>query len=241
MHDVRCGVAFAPESQALCDSVQQPARCAILKSSTKEQVLLPMNSFSNLKSSRALKLSSAALIFAVVAWFGQYSLILYATVILAISASTILFLIKIVMKRHSGEWVANLIFLAAIFAWMGFIAANRNYAIIDYFLIVIDAHPFDECRRDGIVFKDGTRLSICKTEEKWWRFGFIRSIVYDTSGQVALEDGHPTVEWNAAAQQLGGGLEKGVSKGRGGLFGISPYTEKRIYSDYYLVDFYDPM
>uniref|UniRef100_UPI003BEF2608 hypothetical protein n=1 Tax=Burkholderia arboris TaxID=488730 RepID=UPI003BEF2608 len=145
-------------------------------------------------------------------------------------------------KRSLGNMgVVNILLLMATISWAGFISANRNYGIVDYFLIVVDAHPFDECRRDGVVFQDGTRLSICKTEKAWWRFGFIRSIVYDTSGQISLEDGNPTKEWSLAATQLGGGLDKGVSRNRGALFGISPYTERRIYSSYYLVDFYDPM
>ncbi|WP_423383703.1 hypothetical protein [Burkholderia sp. LMG 32019] len=176
-----------------------------------------------------------------VAWFGQYSPILYLMVMAAAFLLVIAYFVrKLVRRPTDGMGGANFLFLVIIIAWLGFISANRNYGIFDYFLMVIDAHPFDECRNDGVVFKDGTRLSICKTEKKWWRFGFVRSIVYDTSGQVALEDGNPTVEWSAAARQLGGGLEKGVSEDRGGLFGISPYTERRIYSSYYLVDFYDP-
>ena len=179
-----------------------------------------------------------ALIFAVAAWFGQYSPILYATAILAIFVSTIIFLIKIVKKRHSGELAVDFIFVAAIFAWMGFIVANRDCAVIDYFLIVIDAHPYDECRRDGIVFKDGTRLSICKTEERWWRFGFIRSIVYDSSKQIARDDQNSTPEWANAAAMFGEG--KGIPKDRGWLYGSYPYSVTRIYGDYYFVDFYNP-
>ncbi|WP_232465975.1 hypothetical protein [Burkholderia ubonensis] len=176
------------------------------------------------------------------AWAGQYIPILYFASILVIFLIFAFYLAMRLKARSLGNTgAANILLLIAAVGWIGFISANRNYGIVDYFLIVADVQPFDECRRDGVIFKDGTRLSICKTEKAWWRFGFIRSIVYDTSGQIALEDGNPTNEWNVAARQLGGGLEKGVSKDRGALFGISPYTERRIYSSYYLVDFYDPM
>ncbi len=211
----------------------------LLKSPVEECTFLEMKEISSIKSNRIFKLSLVASILMAVAWFGQYSSISYLMVVAVVFILVIACLIKELARRSSGGGgAANFVFLVVIVLWMGFISANRDYGVVDYVLIGIDAHPFDDCGRDGIVFKDGSRFSVCKTEDVWWNFGFIRSIVYDSSGQIAWDDRNPTQEWKNAATAFGEG--RNIPKGRGWLYGSYPYNVTRIYGNYYRVDFYNP-
>ncbi|WP_246794917.1 hypothetical protein [Burkholderia perseverans] len=180
-------------------------------------------------------------LFLISGWFSQYHPVLFIFCVLFFLGFAIVFFYCLVFRRglikRGWWWVMSMV---SMLVWMILISLNRNDGIFDYLEVRSEMAEFQVCKDDGVSISSGGKFSICKTEEYWWRSGFVRSIIYDSSGQILYLNKRQTSDWSAATLKLGNGLAKGVAPDRGGLFGISPYDARHLYGNYYIVDFYNP-
>lgn len=113
-------------------------------------------------------------------------------------------------------------------AWYGCFELNLHYSWVERVEIELHMNTFASCAARGVEVGAGQRLSICEVDNRWWRYGFTKAIVYDSSGQVALAHPHRTPVWEQAAHRM-----SGVP------FGIVGFSVSHLRGNYYALFFED--
>jgi hypothetical protein len=129
---------------------------------------------------------------------------------------------------HERRLARHLAIAVCISLWEALLVLNQAGGWTDIIAIKLDTQKYDACKNSGVVF-DGKRLSVCDTNDKWWRAGFTEAIVYDSSGQILREHSPHSDDWLNAA----------LSQNIHAPFGVVGFEAFRLTGDFYRVTFYD--
>ncbi|ACC75179.1 hypothetical protein PPMP20_01755 [Paraburkholderia phymatum] len=187
---------------------------------------------------KALRYIILAIFIAYVMVLAQYHPILFfiVSVIFAGYLVTLLvgacFILISKQKRatHGRRLVRHLAIAICVFLWEALLVFNHAGGWTDILAIKLDTKKYDACKNSGVAF-DGNRLSVCDTNDKWWRAGFTEAIVYDSSGQILREHPPHSDDWLNAA----------LSPNIHAPFGVVGFEARRLTGDFYLITFYDDL
>ncbi|MCA7953309.1 hypothetical protein LGM43_23865 [Burkholderia seminalis] len=152
----------------------------------------------------------------------------------AIAATLVIaFWIATLLRRQHKRSRMHLYFITLVICglWSSFLFANFKYYLIDLALIKIHAPAYENCKNNGAVTDSKFSLSVCSVNNEWWRFGFTRAVVYDSSNQILREPKNRSKEWRDAA----------LSLNRQVPFGIVGFEARKLSQNYYAVTFYDAL
>lgn len=106
-------------------------------------------------------------------------------------------------KRFAKGLVkGRLLAILAPIVWYGFLELNLHHSWVETVEIRLHSNKFASCAASGIAVDAGQRLSVCEIDNRWWRYGFTKAIVYDSSRQVALAHPHRTRAWELATRRI---------------------------------------
>jgi len=152
-------------------------------------------------------------------------------VMIAALAMFLFAFIKIISKKTSREsrrrYGYSIVILIIV---MGALYAKARYDWVPaWFGIKLNANTFVSCPQNGVTFEGKNILSVCSTNDKYWRYNVMEAVIYDSSGQIMKKEGSQTDGWKRAAESLD----------KKAPFGIIGFTAKHIAGDFYSVTFDD--
>ena len=175
---------------------------------------------------KKLKCISLAIVIACAMTWLQYRPILSILAFVAFAGYLALLILNAfgitASRKKLTRRIPMVVFVAV---WGSLLIFNHGHHWTDRLLIKLEAKKYESCRSTGVEFK-GNRLSVCATNENWWRFNFTEAVVYDSSGQIMRQHRLHSPDWINAALTLGR------------PFGSGEFSARRLTGDFYLVTFY---
>lgn len=148
---------------------------------------------------------------------------------LAIIFTCLLFLIFSFLKHRGMRWKITGFGILTTFAivWTFFLWINVRCNIFDRVFIAARLPPYAQCEKYGVAVDKNSHLSVCSKDDEWWRYGFTRAVIYDSSGQIERSDNSRDEAWRHAALSLDHIVP----------FGIVGFEAKKVTGSYYVVTF----
>lgn len=156
--------------------------------------------------------------------------VLYAINIVGCSFVMLYCICRILMRADRGGVESSGKYLfACIFVGLAFLIkiGDVKYNFYSMAKISLLYRRQGGCVNSSAVIDRNNRLSVCYRKD-WDRWGYVESIVYDSSDQIIQSTSKRSAAWEAAS----------ISLDRKAPFGILGFTAWRLTGHYYLVRFY---
>jgi hypothetical protein len=134
-----------------------------------------------------------------------------------------------IIKNKGQDYQVYLLKIIISFVWCSVLVLDAQLSLIDQIGIQLKSPLFETCRHSGVSIAGGYTLAVCDKDDRWWRYGFTKAIIYDSSDQIGIPASKRTKEWVSIA----------VSMGEQVPFGILGFSARRLTGHYYSVSFFD--